>query len=117
VLPAEHQALALRTAERIRALAREAAIPEERLVVELAVLAERTDVTEELVRFQSHREQFAKLLDQSGAVGRELDFLLQELNREVNTLSAKIRSAPVVKLAVALKSELEKLREQVQNIE
>jgi uncharacterized protein (TIGR00255 family) len=116
-LPVESQALAARTAERIRALAGEADVSEERLAVELAVLAERTDVTEELMRFQSHREQFAKLLDQSGAVGRELDFLLQELNREVNTLSAKIRSAPLVRLAVALKSELEKMREQVQNVE
>jgi uncharacterized protein (TIGR00255 family) len=116
-LPAESQALADRTSERIRLLAGEANVAEERLAVELAILAERTDVTEELVRFQSHREQFATLLDQSGAVGREIDFLLQELNREVNTLSAKIRSAPLVRLAVALKSELEKMREQVQNVE
>ncbi len=116
-LPAESQALAARTAERVRALAGEADVSEERLAVELAVLAERTDVTEELVRFQSHRDQFARLLDQPGAVGRELDFLLQELNREVNTLSAKIRSATLVRIAVALKSELEKIREQVQNVE
>jgi uncharacterized protein (TIGR00255 family) len=116
-LPGEHQALAARTAERIRALAGEADVSEERLAMELAVLAERSDVTEELVRFRSHLDQFARLLDQSGAVGRELDFLLQELNREVNTLSAKIRSAVLAQIGLALKSELEKMREQVQNVE
>ncbi len=116
-VPAESQALSARSAERIRALAGDAEVSEERLAAELAVLAERTDVTEELVRFKSHLEHFAKLLDQTGAVGRELDFLLQEMNREVNTFSAKIRSAPLVRLAVALKSELEKMREQVQNVE
>ncbi|HEY6010571.1 MAG TPA: YicC/YloC family endoribonuclease, partial [Nitrospirota bacterium] len=90
-----------------------------RLAQEIAILAERTDVTEELTRFNSHMAQFRSLLEESGreAVGRKLDFLIQELGREVNTIASKAMDARISQDAVALKAELEKIREQVQNIE
>ena len=116
-IPAEQQALHERTTERVRALAADAEVKQERLEQELAILAERADVTEELARLLSHLEQFGDLMERDGPIGRELDFLLQEMNREVNTLCSKFHSAPVVRQAVAGKAELEKLREQIQNIE
>ena len=114
-IPEEQRALHERTVLRIRALAAE--VSEERLVQELAILAERADVTEELSRLTSHLIQFRALLGRDGSIGRELDFLLQEMNREVNTLCSKLHSAPVVRQAVAAKAELEKIREQIQNVE
>lgn len=78
---------------------------------------DRSDVTEELVRFASHCAQYGTYLSASGAVGRQLDFLLQEMNREVNTIASKAGDASVSQLIVDVKSELEKLREQAQNIE
>lgn len=116
-IPTEQQALQERTAERVRAMAAETEVSPERLEQELAVMAERADVTEELARLGSHLEQFHSLLERVGPIGRELDFLLQEMNREVNTLCSKFHSAPVVRQAVAGKAELEKLREQIQNLE
>ncbi len=88
-----------------------------RLSQEVAILADKTDVTEELVRLRSHIEQFRKFLEEDGAVGRKLDFLIQEFLREVNTLASKISDANIAHLSVELKGELEKMREQVQNIE
>jgi len=88
-----------------------------RLAQEVAVLADKTDVTEEVVRLRSHIEQFRGFLNEVGGVGRKLDFLIQEFLREVNTIASKINAAEVAHLTVALKSELEKMREQVQNIE
>ncbi len=117
VLPQELSALQQRTAQRIRALAADCEVASERLDQELAVLAERADVSEELDRLRSHRAQFSALLERAGPIGRELDFLVQEMNREVNTLCAKFHSADVVRTAVAAKAELEKLREQIQNLE
>lgn len=116
-VPKEQQAISERTAERVRALAGKVEVSEERLAQEVAVLSERMDVTEELARLDSHVVQFGKLIQKDEPVGRELDFLLQEMNREANTLSAKIHSAPVVALAVSLKAEIEKIREQIQNVE
>jgi len=88
-----------------------------RLAQEVAILADKVDVTEEIVRLRSHLRQFAGLLEDGAAVGRKLDFLVQELLREVNTLASKIVDAVIAQQAVDLKSELEKIREQIQNIE
>jgi uncharacterized protein (TIGR00255 family) len=90
-----------------------------RLAQEIAILAERTDVTEELTRLGSHIMQFRALLaDPSGeAIGRKLDFLLQEMGRETNTIASKAMDAPISLNVVNIKAELEKIREQVQNVE
>jgi uncharacterized protein (TIGR00255 family) len=88
-----------------------------RLAQEVVILADKTDVTEELVRLRSHMQQFRSFLEEDGAVGRKLDFLVQEFLREVNTLASKISDARIAHLTVELKSELEKIREQIQNIE
>ena len=88
-----------------------------RLAQEVVILADKTDVTEEIVRLRSHMQQFRSSLTEDGAVGRKLDFLIQEFLREVNTLASKINDARIAHLTVELKSELEKMREQIQNIE
>lgn len=88
-----------------------------RLAQEVAVMADRSDVTEELVRLRSHVSQFETFLCMDEAVGRRLDFLLQEFLREVNTLVSKTGNSEVAHKTVTLKSEIEKMREQVQNIE
>lgn len=116
-IPDEQRLMQERTSERIRSMAVDAEVSDERLLQELAILTERADVTEELSRLEIHRKQFSDLLNKAGPVGRELDFLMQEMNREVNTLCSKFRSALVVKHAVSAKAELEKIREQIQNLE
>jgi uncharacterized protein (TIGR00255 family) len=88
-----------------------------RLEVELVLLAERSDVTEELVRLDSHFDQFSQLLASDEPIGRRLEFLLQEIGRESNTIGAKSQDAPIAHLVVEMKAELERLREQVQNVE
>jgi uncharacterized protein (TIGR00255 family) len=88
-----------------------------RLEAELAVMADRSDVTEELVRLGSHFDQFEQLLDSGESVGRRLDFLLQEIGREANTIGAKSQDASLSHLVVELKAEVERMREQVQNVE
>ena len=94
------------------------AVDEARLSQEVAVLADRMDVTEELVRVRSHIAQLADLMGaRVQAVGRRIDFLVQELGREYNTVASKSQSAPIARLVVEAKAELEKVREQVQNIE
>jgi uncharacterized protein (TIGR00255 family) len=80
-------------------------------------LAERTDITEEIVRAESHLGQFLTLLEADEPVGRKMDFLLQEINREVNTVSSKANDAEISQRAIEIKGELEKIREQVQNLE
>jgi uncharacterized protein (TIGR00255 family) len=84
---------------------------------EIAFLAERTDITEEIVRAESHLAQFEVMLDRQDPVGRKLDFLLQEIHREVNTISSKANDSESSQRVVEIKSELERIREQVQNIE
>ena len=88
-----------------------------RLEQEIALVADRSDITEELVRLDSHFSQLGALLDSPEPVGRKLDFLLQEVGREVNTIGSKSQHAPVAHLVVDMKSEVERLREQVQNVE
>ncbi|MCP4446978.1 MAG: YicC family protein [Myxococcales bacterium] len=92
-------------------------VDDARLAQEVAILADRLDVTEELVRLASHFEQLALLVAAPEPVGRRLDFLVQELGREFNTVTSKSQSANVARLVVDAKSELEKIREQVQNVE
>lgn len=88
-----------------------------RILEEVAVYAEKTDFTEEMVRFGSHLDQFYTALQTEGSIGRKLDFLLQELNREINTTASKANDLEVVDCVIRIKTELEKVREQVQNIE
>jgi len=95
---------------------------EDRILQEAAILAERSDIQEELVRLHTHIDHFHKLLDQGGEVGKKLDFLLQELNREANTLLSKTSGVAgeglrITELGLQMKSEIEKCREQVQNLE
>ncbi len=89
----------------------------QRLAQEVALLADRCDITEELVRLNSHFVQFDETLGLEEPVGRKLDFLMQEFNREINTIGSKANDAAITALVVQLKAELEKMREQVQNIE
>jgi uncharacterized protein (TIGR00255 family) len=88
-----------------------------RLTQEVSYLADRSDITEELARLRSHLEQFRAALDADDEVGKRLDFLLQELNREANTVLAKSTEVSIKDAALAIKAEVEKLREQVQNVE
>ena len=93
------------------------AIPEERVAQELAMLVTRADVREELDRLRAHIAQAGELLENGGAIGRQLDFLCQELNREANTLCSKSASLELTRIGLALKAAIEQFREQVQNIE
>ena len=89
----------------------------QRIAQEIAIFADRCDISEEISRFNSHLAQFHVLMAEQEPVGRQMDFLVQELNREANTMGSKSNDANLTKHVVALKSELEKIREQVQNIE
>jgi uncharacterized protein (TIGR00255 family) len=106
-----------RIAQRVKELTGGIALDPQRLAQEVALLAERSDVAEELTRLDSHLAQFGQLLDASDPVGRRMDFLVQEMNREVNTVASKAQWAPIAALAVELKAEIERIREQVQNVE
>lgn len=89
----------------------------DRMNQEVAMMADRSDITEELVRLESHFVQFDETLTLQEPVGRKLDFLMQEINREVNTIGSKANDAAITTLVVQMKAELEKMREQIQNIE
>lgn len=93
------------------------AVPANELAREIAMLADRLDVSEELSRLESHLDQLSKLLAKGGALGRQLDFLVQEFHREANTIGSKCNDAGVAHLVVDLKTRIERLREQVQNVE
>ena len=92
-------------------------VDEGRIELEAAIFAEKTDITEEITRLKSHLIQFDNLLNSEESVGRKMDFLTQEINREVNTIGSKTNDIEVTSLVVLLKSELEKVREQARNIE
>lgn len=100
-----------------RLLSGSAGIDPSRLAMEVALLADRSDITEELVRLGSHLDQFEVLVQSDGPSGRKLDFLLQEMGRETNTIGAKCQDGQLSHLVVTLKAEVERLREQVQNVE
>ena len=90
---------------------------ENRIALEIAIFADKSNIDEELERMESHLVQFAQILDEKNAVGRKLDFLMQEMNREINTIGSKANDLGITQSVVELKSELEKLREQIQNVE
>ena len=106
-----------RLAERVRELQADPGVDEGAVAQEIVRFANRSDITEETVRFRAHLEHWRALSDAAEPCGRKLDFLLQEMNREVNTLGSKAEGPGVTELVVSLKAELEKMREQVQNVE
>jgi uncharacterized protein (TIGR00255 family) len=106
-----------RLSERIEELTRGIALDPARLAQEVALFADRTDVTEEVTRLRSHVAQARALLATAEPAGRKLDFLVQEMHREVNTIGSKSQSAEIAGIVVAAKAEVERMREQVQNVE
>lgn len=121
-LPALAEATRARLQQRAQQVAQEAGLVDAqvdpaRLLTEVALVVERSDVTEEVVRLRSHLEAARELLDRGGAIGRKSDFLCQELLREVNTLGAKAAQVDVTRAVVDMKTEVERIREQIQNVE
>lgn len=122
----KHRAAVLKNyAERLQSRMQEwlsKAVDQDRIVQEAALIADRSDIQEEIVRLENHVQHFLELLDSAGEVGKKLDFLLQELNREANTLLSKTsglagEAVRITEAGLAMKAEIEKAREQVQNIE
>jgi len=103
--------------ERIKQLLDTKELDEQRIEMEIAMIADKLDITEECVRFRSHIKFFLELMDGKEAAGRKLNFLTQEMNREVNTMGSKSDDAEIARTVVTMKEELEKIREQLQNIE
>ena len=103
--------------ERIRELLIQVPVDEQRLAMEVVLMAEKSNISEELVRLGSHLEQMMECLESTDPVGRKLDFLVQEMHREINTIGSKANDLEISHQVVNVKSELEKIREQVQNIE
>ncbi len=106
-----------RLTERIKELTAGFTLDDSRLAQEAAILAEKSDITEEIVRMNSHIDQFVALLQSVEAEGKKIDFLLQEMNREINTIGSKSNDAEIARQVIEAKSELSRLREQAQNIE
>jgi uncharacterized protein (TIGR00255 family) len=92
-------------------------VDENRLAQEIALLAQKSDITEEIARLRSHIQQFASILSEGGNAGRKFDFILQEMHREVNTIASKSDDIKIINLTIEMKTEIEKLREQAQNIQ
>ena len=106
-----------RLTERVAELARGISVDEQRLAQEVAVFAERTDIAEEMTRLSSHLEQFRQMMAGNEPAGRRMDFLVQEMHREVNTTGSKSQHAEISARVVSMKAEVERIREQVQNVE
>jgi uncharacterized protein (TIGR00255 family) len=106
-----------RLSDRVRELTQGIIVDEARLHQEVAILAEKSDITEEVVRLESHIGQFRELLTGEEAIGRKVDFLIQEMNREINTIGSKSSDAETARQVIEIKSELAKVREQIQNVE
>jgi uncharacterized protein (TIGR00255 family) len=106
-----------RLKENVERMTKDIAIDEGRIAQEVALFAEKSDITEEIVRIRSHLKQFQEYLLMDDALGRRLDFLIQEMNREVNTIGSKASDSSISLTVVEMKAELEKLREQAQNVE
>ena len=102
---------------KLREVLADTSAAEERVIAEAAIFADRVATDEETVRLHSHLSQFRKLMEEGSPIGRKLDFLIQEFNREANTIGSKCQDSEIAYLVVELKSEIEKIREQVQNIE
>lgn len=103
--------------QRMKELLGDAAVDEQRLLNEAAIYADKIAVDEETVRLRSHISQLREFMNSSKAIGRKLDFLVQEINREANTIGSKAQDVDIAKKVIAIKAEVEKIREQVQNIE
>jgi len=103
--------------QRIKELLTEVEVDESKLANEVAFFADRASITEELVRLKSHLDQMGDILESNDSIGRKLDFLVQEMNREINTIGSKANDLTINRYVVEVKSELEKVREQVQNLE
>lgn len=103
--------------QRMKELLGDAAVDEQRLLNEAAIYADKIAVDEETVRLRSHISQLREFINSSEAIGRKLDFLVQEINREANTIGSKAQDVDIAKKVIAIKAEVEKIREQVQNIE
>ncbi len=106
-----------RLEKKIKELLGDKTVDEQRLLTETAIFADKVAVAEETVRLKSHITQLNDLLNAGGAVGRKLDFIVQEMNRETNTIGSKAQDAEITRAVVDMKSEIEKIREQIQNIE
>ncbi len=106
-----------RLSRRVQELAGGLSVDEGRLAAEVAIFADRSDITEEITRFRSHLAQFRETLASNGAVGRTLEFIVQELAREANTTGSKANDVEITRRVIAVKGELESLREQIQNVE
>jgi uncharacterized protein (TIGR00255 family) len=106
-----------RLEDKIQKMSGEMVLDESRLIQEVAIFADRCDITEEIVRFRSHLKQFRDYISKDDSIGRRLDFLIQEINREVNTIGSKATDSSISAKVVEIKAELEKLREQAQNVE
>jgi len=103
--------------KRVAQLAGDVAIPEDRIAAEIVMLADRTDITEEITRLHSHLAQFSQALKDGGEISKKLTYLLQEMHREASTMGSKASDTEIIQHVVVLKEETEKLREQVQNLE
>ena len=103
--------------EKVRTILGGANYDERRLLAEVSIYADRVDITEEMVRFRSHLKNFRRLLQGKGEIGKKLDFTIQEILREVNTITNKANDAAISRIAIDIKAELEKIREQIQNIQ
>jgi len=106
-----------RLVKRLDELLNKKMVDDIRLEEEIAYIVEKSDITEECVRFRSHIKQFQSTLKQTGSVGKKFNFILQELNRESNTIGSKTANTEIARITVELKEEIEKVREQIQNIE
>ena len=115
-LPLEYKKRTKKTKKRISELLKDFQVDEARMNQEIAHIADKSDVTEEIIRLKSHFSQFEKILKTSKPAGRSLNFLLQEISREINTIGSKSFSEKIIKNIIKMKEEAEKIREQVQNI-
>ncbi len=106
-----------RIEERMRDILGSVSYDETRLLTEVAIFSDKVNVNEETVRLKSHIAQFTKMLKDGGSVGRKIDFLIQEMNREINTIGSKSNDLDIAKIVIDVKAEIEKLREQIQNVE
>ena len=115
-LPLEYKKRIKKTKDRVSEILKDFQVDEVRMNQEIAYIAEKSDVTEEIIRLKSHFSQFEKILKKSKPAGRSLNFLLQEISREINTIGSKSFSEKIVKNIIKMKEETEKIREQIQNI-
>ena len=111
------EAYRVQVQRRLAEMLGQSTMDETRLAQEVAIYADRCNITEEIVRLRSHLGQLRTTLRMEGALGRKADFILQEINREVNTIGAKANDLTIAQAVIEVKTELEKIREQVQNLE